>query len=86
MTKIAISSDLDGLPWQHQMHDGNFKHVSMYIGIFSFSCEQNIKTIKVWDISQNLRPNMGLIDLCCGCSLESPRRGDSNEHPQHRFL
>ena len=25
-------------------------------------------------------------NLCCGCSLESPRRGDSNEHPQHRFL
>ena len=24
--------------------------------------------------------------LYCGCSLESPRRGDSNEHPQHRFL
>ena len=23
--------------------------------------------------------------LCCGCSLELPRRGDSNEHPQHRF-
>ena len=27
------------------------------------------------------------LNLCCGCSLESPRRGDSNnEHPQHRFL
>ena len=25
-------------------------------------------------------------NLCCGCSLESPRRGDSNEYPQHRFL
>ena len=25
-------------------------------------------------------------NLCFGCSLESPRRGDSNEHPQHRFL
>ena len=25
-------------------------------------------------------------NLCCGCSLESPRQGDSNEHPQHRFL
>ena len=25
-------------------------------------------------------------NLCCGCSLESPGRGDSNEHPQHRFL
>ena len=25
-------------------------------------------------------------NLCCGCSLESPRRGDSNEHLQHRFL
>ena len=24
-------------------------------------------------------------NLCCGCSLESPRRDDSNEHPQHRF-
>ena len=24
-------------------------------------------------------------NLCCGCSLESPQRGDSNEHPQHRF-
>ena len=32
-------------------------------------------------ILSNLHKN-----LCCGCSLESPRRGDSNEHPQHRFL
>ena len=23
---------------------------------------------------------------CCGYSLESPRRGDSNEYPQHRLL
>ena len=22
----------------------------------------------------------------CGYSLESPQRGDSNEHPQHMFL
>ena len=25
-------------------------------------------------------------NLCCGNSLESPQRGNSNEHPQHRFL
>ena len=25
-------------------------------------------------------------NLCCGYSLESPRRGDSNEYPQHMFL
>ena len=25
-------------------------------------------------------------NLSCGCSLELPRRGDSNEHPQLRFL
>ena len=25
-------------------------------------------------------------NLCCGCSLELPHRGDSIEHPQHRFL
>ena len=25
-------------------------------------------------------------NLCCGYSLESPCRGDSNEYPQHRFL
>ena len=25
-------------------------------------------------------------NLCCGCSFKSPRQGDSNEHPQHRFL
>ena len=62
MTKNAISSDLVGLPWQHQMYDGNFKHISLYIGMFSFSYEQNIKRIKIWDISQNLRPNVGLID------------------------
>ena len=24
-------------------------------------------------------------NLCCGCSLESPRQCDSYEHPQHRF-
>ena len=27
-----------------------------------------------------------LKNLCCVCSLKSPRRGDSYEHPQHRFL
>ena len=32
-------------------------------------------------ILSNLHKN-----LCCGCSLESPRVGDSNENPQHRFL
>ena len=25
-------------------------------------------------------------NLCCGCSLETPCRGDSNEHQKHRFL
>ena len=25
-------------------------------------------------------------NICCGYSLESPRRGDSNEYPQHMFL
>ena len=35
--------------------------------------------------------NQGIIllihkNLCCGCSLELPRRGDSNEHPHHWFL
>ena len=25
-------------------------------------------------------------NICCGYSLESPRRGDSNEHPQHMFF
>ena len=25
-------------------------------------------------------------NICCGCSLELPRRGDSNEHQQHMFF
>ena len=25
-------------------------------------------------------------NLCCGCQLESPCRGNSNEHPKHKFL
>ena len=25
-------------------------------------------------------------NICCGCSLELPQRGISNEHPQHMFL
>ena len=25
-------------------------------------------------------------DLCCGCSLESPRRGDSNGRPRRGFV
>ena len=25
-------------------------------------------------------------NICCGCSLESPQQGDSNEHPQPMFL
>ena len=24
-------------------------------------------------------------NICCGCSLEAPRRGASNEYPQHMF-
>ena len=24
-------------------------------------------------------------NICCGYSLEAPRRGASNEYPQHRF-
>ena len=24
--------------------------------------------------------------ICCGCVLESPRRGDSNTQPQHKIL
>ena len=26
------------------------------------------------------------VKTCCGCVLESPRRGDSNTHPQHMIL
>ena len=25
-------------------------------------------------------------NICCGCSLEAPRRGASNEYPQHVFV
>ena len=25
-------------------------------------------------------------NICCGYSLELPRQGDSNEHPQHVFM
>ena len=25
-------------------------------------------------------------NLCCGCSSELPRQGESNEHQQHRFF
>ena len=25
-------------------------------------------------------------NICCGYSLEAPRRGTSNEYPQHMFL
>ena len=27
-----------------------------------------------------------VLSICCGCSLESPRLDDSNEHPQHSFF
>ena len=30
--------------------------------MLSFNCEENIIIIKIWDFSQNLRPNMCLID------------------------
>ena len=44
------------------MHDDNFKHVFLYTSMLSFNCEKNINIIKIFDFSQNLRPNMGLID------------------------
>ena len=44
------------------MHDDNFKHVFLYTSMLSFNCEENINIIKIFDFSQNLRPNMGLID------------------------
>ena len=62
MTKITISSDLVRLPWQHRVHDDNFKHVFLYTSMLSFNCEENINIIKIFDFSQNLRPKMGLID------------------------
>ena len=47
---------------------------------------EEIRCLMIFDdnskiILSNLHKN-----LCCGCSLESPWQGDSNEHPQHRFL
>ena len=62
MKKITISSDLVRLPWQHRVHDDNFKHVFLYTSMLSFNCEENINVIKIFDFSQNLRPKMGLID------------------------
>ena len=62
MTKITISSDFDRLPWQHRVHDGNFEYVFLYTSMLSLNCEENISNIKIWDFSQNLRPNMDLID------------------------
>ena len=62
MTKITISSDIARLPWQHRVHDDNFKHVFLYTSMLSFNCEENINIIMIFDFSQNLRPKMGLID------------------------
>ena len=62
LTKITISSDLGRLPWQHWVQDGQFKHVFLYTSMLPLNCEENINIIKIWDFSQNLRPNMDLID------------------------
>ena len=68
MTKITISSDLVGLPWQQQVHDGNFKHVFLYTSMLSFNCEEKIYIIKVKDFSHNFRAIKGrghhLYQLC----------------------
>ena len=37
--------------------------------------------LSLFSFLSNLHKN-----LCCGYSIESPCRGDSNEHPQHRFF
>ena len=38
------------------------KYVFLYTSMWSLNCEENINIIKIWDFSQNLRPNMDLID------------------------
>ena len=46
MMKIAISLELVGLPWQHLVPDGIFRHGSMVCSIISFSCQKIINLIK----------------------------------------
>ena len=62
MTKFTISSDLVRLLWQHRVHDDNFKRVFLYNIMLSFNCEENINIIKMFYFSQNIRPNMDLIN------------------------
>ena len=44
---------------------------------------------EIWGRNQNDKMDIFSILLhkiiCCGCVLESPRRGDSNTHPKHMF-
>ena len=57
MTKISNFSNLIELPWQHPVHYGNF-----YMFSCRLSCCLSINISENFDFSQNLRPNVGLID------------------------
>ena len=64
----------------------------MLVGAQSSPLRARLRTHKVFTVDQIVvvfLPKIPLFlhkNICCGCVLESPRRGDSNTHPQHMFL
>ena len=62
MKKIMISSDLLGLPWQHEIYDKDFKKVFLTIMFCLYIVSKNSKIIQLVMFSEIVRPKMGLID------------------------
>ena len=74
-----ISSDLLGLPWQHEIYDKKIKQVFFGTILFClYIVSKNTKTIQAFMLSEIVRPKMGLIDPSplhlpnlCMCTFEN---------------
>ena len=53
-----------------------------WFNLLIYGCFTCTKNYRVCNLHIYLYPCSAPSHLCCGCSL---RRGDSNEHPRHRF-
>ena len=49
-------------------------------------CYKEYQHAAVWNVIKTTFWLFTPRNTCCGCLLESPRRGDSNKYPQHMFL
>ena len=76
--------DMTTKPYIRERNWLNKWHSGLSVCGFARDWEEQIR--RVFDDNWRIILSVLHKNICCGCSLESPRRGDSNEHPQHMFL